>query len=145
MEEITMPVSLFWDEEEADVLRLAFSGQWTWGEAGQSVAQINGLCATRPGRVDLISDMFESPYRPGLFEDNLNKLIAGYSRHQNMRRVVLTMGAFQYLLFRAFARQNPRTLVYDVASDVQTARELIRAARLELPLPEYVPAAELLV
>lgn len=140
-----MPVSLFWDEEEPDVLRLAFSGQWTWEELYEATKHISAMCAARPGRVDLISDLFEAPYRPGQFEDNLNRVIAGYNRESNLLRVVLTMNAFNYLLYRAFASQNLRTLVYDVAPDVSAARELIRAARQELPLPEYEPVVELLV
>ncbi|MBL8148037.1 MAG: hypothetical protein JNL34_16795 [Anaerolineae bacterium] len=140
-----MAVTVSWDEEEPNVLRLAFGGQWTWDELYEATRRITAMCAARPGRVDLISDMFEAPYRPGQFEDHLNRLIAGYKRSDNLRRVVLTMSGFHYQLYLAFASQNPRTLAYDVAPDVNAARELIRAARLDLPLPEYVPAVEMLV
>lgn len=139
-----MPVSLFWDEVEPDVLRFAFRGQWTWDELNEATHQVAAMCATRPGRIDVISDLFGAPYRPGQFADNLNRLIANYKRESKLNRIVLTMSEFNYLLYRTFARQNPRTLTYDVAPDVNAARELIRAARQELPLPDYVPV-ELLV
>lgn len=134
-----MPVSVFWDKQEPAVLRLAFTGMWTWDELSDAAPKVSGLCATQAGRVDLISDMFDSPFRPPHFEEGSNQVLSNNVQPANLRLVVLLVNAFQYSLFSAYANNNPLGFSYTFASGVDAAREVIRASRSGHPLPEYIP------
>lgn len=85
-----MPILVEWDDADETIIKIEFSGKWTWEEFFEANQQASAMMAEKPYRMDIIANM-----RPGKMETagpalyNARQALAKYPENFHLLVVVV--------------------------------------------------------
>jgi hypothetical protein len=134
-----MPVQACWDDQQHTVVRLHFTGHWTWEELSEAGVNVAAMMQSCPVRVDAISDMLDTRYLPPRYVETMQMLFVQFPRFPHLRLLVLAGAHRSYASLFELARDSASpSLDVAYASNLDAARALIAHSRRgDAPLAGY--------
>jgi hypothetical protein len=130
-----MTVHVAWDDVDCTIVRLRFSGRWTWEELQAAGIEAIQMILSRTSRVDFISDMMATSYLPPRYVETIQAMSSQTPPLPNLGLVVLAGPHEAYASFFRRAQGDDTPLEIAQASSLEMAHRLIAQSRRGEPLP----------
>lgn len=134
-----MPIHTFWDDDACTILRVTFTGRWTWEDLRESNLSKYAMCMESPHRVDLVNDMRTFVYRPAHNGEGPIWATRSIERAPNVGMVVWVVNDFTYALCRPSAARTSGGTEQLFVANMREARQLIARSRAGEKMPDFLP------